>query len=180
MSQWKEADLFEMLVLEPESTDFAELARREMAPAALPAGFPHAATAHLHGFDLGERPLLAGLPGLAHEIVVARTAVSLRQAHIGSMMVVLFDQGDVRRPIVIGVLQESRAAPPSAAVSAPLVSAQVDDQKVVLTAEREIVLRCGEASITLTRAGKVVIKGTHVLSRSSGSNRIKGATVDIN
>ena len=50
----------------------------------------------------------------------------------------------------------------------------------MLTAEREIVLKCGEASITLTRAGKVLIKGTYVLSRSSGYNKIKGAAVDIN
>jgi len=61
-----------------------------------------------------------------------------------------------------------------------LVSAQVDDQRVELTAEREIVLRCGDASITLTRAGKVIIKGAYILSRSSGYNKIKGAAVDIN
>jgi hypothetical protein len=41
-------------------------------------------------------------------------------------------------------------------------------------------LRCGESSIVLTRAGKVLIKGNYVLSRSRGANRIKGAYVDIN
>jgi hypothetical protein len=49
-----------------------------------------------------------------------------------------------------------------------------------VSAEREIVLRCGDASITLTRAGKVIIKGRYVVSRSTGYNKIKGATVDIN
>ena len=78
------------------------------------------------------------------------------------------------------MLQASRPHGPAAPVPEPLVTAQVDDQRVVLTAEREIVLRCGEASITLTRAGKVLIKGTYVLSRSSGYNKIKGAAVDIN
>jgi len=42
------------------------------------------------------------------------------------------------------------------------------------------VLRCGDASITLTRAGKVVIQGNYILSRSSGYNKIKGAAIDIN
>ena len=51
---------------------------------------------------------------------------------------------------------------------------------MLLTAGREIVLRCGEASITLTRAGKVLIRGTYILTRSSGANRIKGAAVEIN
>jgi hypothetical protein len=139
-----------------------------------------AATARLHGFDLEERPLLVGLPGLPHEIVAGRTTVSLLRQQIGSSVVVLFEQGDIRRPIVVGVLQGTGAPLPAAPVPVPLVSAQVDDQKVVLTAEREIVLKCGEASITLTRAGKVLIKGTYVLSRSSGYNKIKGAAVDIN
>ena len=69
---------------------------------------------------------------------------------------------------------------PAAAVPAALVSVQADDDRFVLSAEREIVLRCGDASITLTRAGKVLIKGTYILSRSSGYNKIKGAAVDIN
>jgi hypothetical protein len=50
----------------------------------------------------------------------------------------------------------------------------------VLSAEREIVLHCGDASITLTRAGKVIIKGRYLISRSSGYNKVKGAAVEIN
>ena len=175
-------DPFEVLVVEPDSDEFAELTRREIgaAPALAPSTLPAAVTARLHGFDLDEQPLLVGLPGVPHEIVAARSLVPLLRQQIGSPAVVIFDQGDIRRPIILGVLQEPRPATPSAPVPAPLVSAQVDDQKVVLTAEREIVLRCGDASITLTRAGKVLIKGTYVLSRSSGYNRIKGAAVDIN
>jgi hypothetical protein len=42
------------------------------------------------------------------------------------------------------------------------------------------VLRCGEASITLTKAGKILIRGTYVLSRSSGVNMVKGATIHLN
>jgi Domain of unknown function (DUF6484) len=173
----RQDDPFEVLVVEDQSDEFSELTRREMVPARTLAA-PSAATARLHGFDLDERPLVVGLPDLPYEIVPARTTVGLLRDHIGATVVVLFDQGDVRRPIVVGVLHD--ADRPGVAVSTPLVSAQVDDQRIVLTAEREIVLRCGEASITLTRAGKVLIKGTYVLSRSSGYNKIKGAAVDIN
>ncbi|MDX2148819.1 MAG: hypothetical protein SFZ23_14995 [Planctomycetota bacterium] len=55
-----------------------------------------------------------------------------------------------------------------------------DDERVSLTARNEISIRCGRASITLTRAGKVLIKGAYVLSRSTGANRIKGGSVQIN
>ena len=51
---------------------------------------------------------------------------------------------------------------------------------MVLKAQQEIVLECGKASITLTRAGKVLIRGAYLLSRSSGVNRIKGGSVQIN
>ena len=56
----------------------------------------------------------------------------------------------------------------------------VDRKRILFDAEEEIVLRCGEASITLTRSGKIIIKGSYLLSRSSGANRIKGGSVQIN
>jgi len=56
----------------------------------------------------------------------------------------------------------------------------VDGRRVVVEADRELVLKCGKASITLTRAGKIILRGTHVVSRSSGSNRVQGTQVRIN
>ena len=85
----------------------------------------------------------------------------------------------MRRPIVMGVLQGASQATSLAKPSAS-VEVKADGDRYVFSAEREIILRCGDASITLTRAGKVIIKGKYILSRSSGYNKIKGAAVDIN
>lgn len=104
--------------------------------------------------------------------VAARTTTPLDPASVGSDAVLLFENGDPARPIVVGVLRP--------VAERPGVAAELDGERVVLTADREIVLRCGEASITLTAAGKVLIRGTYVLTRSSGANRIKGAAVEIN
>jgi hypothetical protein len=41
-------------------------------------------------------------------------------------------------------------------------------------------LRCGEASISLSRDGKVVIRGRHIVSHASGVNRIRGGSVELN
>ena len=56
----------------------------------------------------------------------------------------------------------------------------VDGKRIKIEGQDEIVLRCGEASITLRRNGRVIIRGTYVESRSKGTNRIKGGSVLIN
>ncbi|MCP4670071.1 MAG: DUF2345 domain-containing protein [Desulfobacula sp.] len=56
----------------------------------------------------------------------------------------------------------------------------IDGKRVVFDAKEEIVLKCGKSSITLTKAGKVIIRGAYLLNRSSGVNRIKGGSVQIN
>ena len=173
-------DPFLPLATMTEIDDFALLSRRSAAPApsaAAPAAaaapaLPAPVLGRLHGFDLLERPEVTGLPRLQGQRVVARTTVPLRHAQIGHDVLLVFEGGDVRRPIIIGVLAEQ--------ASMPTTVVEADGQCQLIEAEREIVLRCGDASITLTRAGKVIIQGRYILSRSSGYNKIKGAAVDIN
>ena len=108
----------------------------------------------------------------------ARSVVPVGPGDVGRDAVLAFERGSRRRPLVMGLVQGPAVAP--AASAAPAIKATVDGQTLEFTAEREIVLRCGRASITLTRAGKVLIRGAYVLSRSSGANRIKGGSVQIN
>jgi hypothetical protein len=143
---------------------------------ASPAGV---ATGRFHGFDLDEQPLVSGLTELPGEVVHARTTVRLKQRMVGADVVLLYERGDPRRPIIIGVLQE-HAITHGDEEKPQSISIQADDDRYVVSAEHEIVLRCGDASITLTHAGKVLIKGNYILSRSSGHNKIKGAAIDIN
>ena len=104
----------------------------------------------------------------------ARSVVDLHAAHIGHAVALLFEGGDPESPIVIGVLRDAiQERPPDLAVEA-------DGERMLVTAKQQLVLRCGKASITLTRTGKVVIEGTYVLTRSAGVNRIQGASVQLN
>lgn len=57
---------------------------------------------------------------------------------------------------------------------------RVRARQIIIEAGEELTLQCGEASIRITRNGKIVIRGEHVLSRAKGTNRIKGGTVAIN
>ena len=60
------------------------------------------------------------------------------------------------------------------------LEATIDRDRIVLEAKKEVVLRCGKASLTLTADGKIVIKGANLLTTSSGAHRIRGASVSIN
>lgn len=79
-------------------------------------------------------------------------------------------------------LLESMLAKASFEINPPeeTAAATTDGERLVLTAEREIVLQCGGASITLTRAGKIIIRGEYVVTRAAGVNRILGGSVQIN
>jgi hypothetical protein len=155
--------------------------RRALAGRAAPSPgvLPSAVTGRLYGFNLDDQPLVTGVPTLPNEVVPARSTVPLRQEHLGSVVLLVFQDGDPHRPIVIGMIADTPTVPVQPPRHAP-VTAHADGERVVIQAEREIVLRCGDAAITLTRAGKVLISGKYVVSRSSGSNKIKGAAVEIN
>lgn len=53
-------------------------------------------------------------------------------------------------------------------------------EELILTAQKQLTIRCGESSITLTAAGKIILRGKYIVSRSSGVQRIKGGSVQIN
>lgn len=110
--------------------------------------------------------------------VAARTAIDLYISHLGAEVVLVFEQGDPARPVVIGALRGAagwRAAP-----APDNVEIDADGRRLVVKAHDQLVLRCGKASITLTKAGKVLIDGTFVSSRASGVNRVKGASIQLN
>jgi hypothetical protein len=122
--------------------------------------------------DFEGNPLREPLP--------ARTTVSWAETDVGREAVLMFEQGDVRRPILLGLLWRPQGRPEAVEVKAKPAEIEKDGERLEFTAEKEIVFRCGAASITLTRAGKVLIRGAYLLSRSSGVNRIKGGSVQIN
>jgi Domain of unknown function (DUF6484) len=108
----------------------------------------------------------------------ARSVVVLKEDQIGREVVLMFEEGDLRKPLIIGLVQP-RGKVSSQDTGVP-IEIEIDGERLVMRAKKEIVLRCGKASITLTRAGKVLICGAYLLSRSSGVNRIKGGSVQIN
>lgn len=117
-------------------------------------------------------------PNLRHQ--AARTCVEIGKTDVGKSVVLQFDEGDHLKPIVIGVIQLPDPARATPVVLERPVSAEADCGVVELIAADTLTLRCGSASITLTSDGKVMVKGTQIHTRSTGVNRIQGASVRIN
>lgn len=133
--------------------------------------------------------ILVDYPGNVQGQLTARLTSSakekLRQgSSVGREVLLCFENNDPGRPVIIDTLYSllDDIADQSESVTEAQKPEEVtlDGKRLVFDAKEEIVLRCGEASITLTSAGKVLIKGNYLISRSTGANRIKGGSVQIN
>lgn len=149
------------------------------------ANTPHTDSQKVHGVVLG---LLVGFgeslgplvtfPGSkSTEAIRAKAITGLSANDVGRQVALLFEEGDVARPLVVGCIQSPALDPKN---SVKTMEANLDGETIVFSAKEQLVFKCGKASITLTAAGKVLIRGTYVLSRSSGVNRVKGGSVQIN
>lgn len=100
--------------------------------------------------------------------------------------IVVFESGDARLPIVVGLLAPRVEPQQELEIAAPdvghrkVVEADVDGKRVRITGHDEIVFECGKASITLRRNGRIVVRGAYVETYATGTNRIKGGQVRIN
>jgi hypothetical protein len=132
----------------------------------------------IHGVVMGRLRALEGGPLVewagAPGGVRARAMAVLESRHVDRDVALVFEARDPARPVVMGVI-ETFEPPREAADEEP-----DPGRRVVVSADEELVLTCGKASITLTRSGKILIKGAYVSSHASGTQRIRGATVEIN
>ena len=83
------------------------------------------------------------------------------------------------------IRRDRRATPVAKEENPPAQEERIDadvapEEEVVLTATKQLTLRCGDSSITLTAAGTIILRGKYIVSRSSGVQRIKGGSVQIN
>ncbi len=153
-----------------------------------------------HGKPLISHPLLVGAKPLS-----AITTHALNHQHLGRQVALMFVSGDLNQPIILGLIHSPLYAlldnlsvattessveadkilfesqlPPQEETPVTTETLRVDGKRVVIEGQEEITLSCGEASITLTKAGKILIRGTYLQSRSSGVNRILGGSVQVN
>ncbi|MFV8749020.1 DUF6484 domain-containing protein [Nannocystaceae bacterium ST9] len=107
----------------------------------------------------------------------AVTTVAVDEGLLGHPVMLMFLGGDLAQPVIIGILQPGQASPKKTTRTKKLV---LEGREVVIGADSELTLRCGKSSITLTKTGKIVLRGTHLVSRASSVNRIRGGVIQLN
>jgi hypothetical protein len=149
---------------------------------------------------LGE-PMVNFALNHTHHPLASISTISITPKQVGRKVVLMFNEGNLLKPIIIGFVhspleemienfelttahnvenelggKEDAASP----LNLENTTTVVDGKKVEIEAHDEIVLKCGEASITLTKAGKIMIRGKYLINRSTGVNRILGGSVQVN
>ncbi|MGE1004045.1 DUF6484 domain-containing protein [Ralstonia pseudosolanacearum] len=156
---------------EPQSMSTEALLDQVIARTAPPLRAEGIAVGRLDAVAVDGTPRIAidmwGLAGLQ-----ARSVVPVDAEHLGQVVALGFENADPRRPIILGFMIAPQ--PPAQP------EARVDGQRLVLTAERDIELRCGEAAIVLSADGTVQIRGTYIISYATASQRILGGSVNLN
>ena len=138
---------------------------------------------HLDGVD-GEGRLMFRPEGGSESVpVVIGVGMSdeeiVRAAWTGRRALVVRTGGNAPELVLVGFPREHVAAKARDAWPAE-VEVRMDGETVCIKARRKIELVCGKSRIVLDADGRVEVNGSHLLSRSRGPVKIKGATVEIN
>lgn len=139
----------------------------------------------LVGIDPSGKPLVT-FGGGPLQPVAARVATAQAQPQTletKPTVLLVFENGDPHLPIIVGFVREGFEPAPAATLAVPASAnhtVELNGKTLVFEGKDEIVLRCGQGSITLRADGQIVLKGTKLVSRASQTNKIRGASVQIN
>lgn len=180
--------------MKQQDTDIAVF--HQDAPTASPAIAPgEIIIGSIAGIDAQGQPLVDYPENPSGQSTVAMTTLGITVAHVGRNVALLFANGDTLRPVIMGLIHsplhdlivsydartsEQPAAEQPASPALNVDDVTIDGKRIVLEGREEVVIKCGEASITLTKAGKILIRGNYLLNRASGVNRIMGGSVQVN
>ena len=133
-----------------------------------------------------DKGILVEIGNGPREILLATTLVELAEAELDRAeaerreVFVTFEDGDRRRPVILGLIAPVPGHPRPVATEPVPGEILLADDTVIVRGRDAIELRCGEASITLRKDGHILVRGTNLVSRASEQNHIVGGSVHFN
>lgn len=179
LDQDTEAPALSADVMQDPDSELARILANVAARPEAPPPLRGAVVGRLLGLvDEGRVPLVA-LPsgGAPRAALRARSTVDLHEPHIGRDVLLLFEDAQETKPIIVGLLRESG---PESAPALGRIELTVDGKRVILSAATELVLRCGKSRITLRHDGRIEVRGESITTHATGANRVQGGSVQLN
>jgi hypothetical protein len=145
---------------------------------------PDLLTAIVDGVDTYGRPRISWHNGptkpVVAEVVWMAQEVDWNRCP-GINVIIGFMEANPERPIILGLL----TAPPPIQAEAESGADSADEQPAppkVLRFEstEEIILECGKSKIMLRADGRITLLGGSLVSEATGTNKIRGGSVQIN
>lgn len=134
----------------------------------------------LMGFEAG-KPLVVFPGNVDDHAVTARSLAHLSAADVGSEVALLFEDGALDRPLIVGrVVDPVRIQLEPAVPTDPSPEVVRDGETVKITAGERIELRVGKSAIVMEADGHITIRGKYLVSHASAANRIRGGSVNLN
>lgn len=163
------------------ATDPAGVVDPDQQPDAIAPG--ELISGHLDGIDDEGRVLFraegAGLSVPVAIGVALPDASVVEAARMGRRALVSRTSDAVSRLMLVGLVRE-RVASVARDAGPGELQVNLDGETLRLEGKTRVELVCGSARIVLHKNGRVEVSGTHLLTRSRGAVRIKGATVHLN
>ena len=125
------------------------------------------------GFGEESAPLVVFAGSPEETALLARSLCELSSDMIGQEVALLFEEGNPRKPLIVGRIVD----PVRPAASVHVVQ---DGNHVRISAEDRLELRCGKATIIMDSDGRITIRGGHITSHASGAQRIRGGSINLN
>lgn len=126
----------------------------------------------LLGFDDG-RPLVVYPSNPKDHALPARSLARLSAQDVGCEVALMFEDGALDRPLIVGRIVDPVREDGETAIIR-------DGEMQKITAQERIELRVGKSVIIMEKDGHITIRGTHLVSHASGSNHIRGGSVNLN
>ena len=104
----------------------------------------------------------------------------------GAPVLMLFEDANPSLPIILGPILDrmpssGQSGRPKTAGRRVISEQSTTERSIaVVEATHELLLRCGDSSVTMKRDGKIVLKGRTIVSRASRTNKIRGSSIAIN
>ncbi len=112
-------------------------------------------------FDKQNQPIVDFDCNVFKEAIPAASLVELNDTHKDSKVALMFEKNQADKPIIMGLMH-------------------VPEPIKTIAADKELVIKCGKASIRLKENGDIVINGRELVSRARKNNIIRGGTIHLN